>query len=176
MGLVFIFEQKIEDKLNVTKMRIPWTDKRLRMEDALVCAGREWYYGKGTQQFDDFGNKFGLKLIEKSDFSFYCRCYWFAFRDEPWFAKMHPGNWSPMLMDKTFETLESNGYIELKEPKDLCVVVYQIESSMKTAEHFGKYNSGKIHSKFAIGHAYEHEIEQVPANWGNYARFFEKKK
>ena len=156
---------------------IPTSTERQNLDDALQKAYEAIYLRRGTALYECVSDLPGLKLVERSDFSYHKRCYWYVFREEAWFRRLDEFEQGRRLMNDVTNTLSAHSFIEISTPERGCVLVYQHNpSEPKYASHFGKYNEGTVISKFGMGHIYEHAPENVPHMFGNYIRYFKKTK
>lgn len=80
------------------------------------------------------------------------------------------GNWalSRLGLPQSHESITLLHSLSGTQQPTPGIVVYRLCGA---AKHFGIYAHGKVKSKWAHGPAYEHNIEEIPLQWGDSATF-----
>ena len=79
-----------------------------------------------------------------------------------------------ILFDDGINMLLGNGFQETHKQQQDAVLVYQLQPWSNQVEHYGRFKAERAESKFGIAHAFRHDIDLIPSDYGSYVRFFLK--
>lgn len=150
-----------------------------------------------NEGYDAVGKLEGIEIVQRSDEfdpGIFCAEYvfWYVLR-EPW-AKPFPIGMDAFLSDMMRHQhpgieyipdefredplgfLIEHGYEITDIPTDGNIVAYRkkLKESRYEYIHFGLWTDGKVRSKFGDGHAYIHDLNKVPENYGDEVIFLKK--
>jgi hypothetical protein len=115
----------------------------------------------------------GIKVVDSSFHYEGEYCQWFVFKDEPWW-NINDKRMALELEGNAYNFLLSKGFRDVMNPNVDDVVMYYPEVPAQPV-HFGIFKGKDIVvSKFGEGYVYEHPIDAVPLNYGDYYKFLRK--